>query len=63
MKSVEKNLRERSAKELAQIAQATQGVIGDGPAPAAIMLDTNQHFRLSPNAVHLCIDMQRPFGP
>jgi uracil-DNA glycosylase len=38
MKSVEKNLRERSAKELAQIAQATQGVIGEGPAPAAIML-------------------------
>ena len=51
MKSVEKSLQERSAKELAQIAQAiagcercplyidaTQGVIGEGPAPAAIML-------------------------
>jgi uracil-DNA glycosylase family protein len=51
MESVEKNFRERSPKELAQIAQAiagcercplyidaTQAVIGEGPAPAAIML-------------------------
>ena len=51
MESVEKHLRERSPKELAQIAQAiagcercplyidaTQAVIGEGPAPAAIML-------------------------
>ncbi len=50
-KSVEKNLQEPSSKELAQIAQgvascercplyigATQAVIGEGPAPAAIML-------------------------
>src|ERR1700730_1402807 len=26
-------------------------------------MSTNQEFRLSPNAVHLCIDMQRLFGP
>lgn len=51
MESIEKNLREGSPKELAQIAQAiaccercplyidaTQAVIGEGPAPAAIML-------------------------
>jgi hypothetical protein len=51
MESIEKNLREGSPKELAQNAQAiaccercplyidaTQAVIGEGPAPAAIML-------------------------
>jgi nicotinamidase-related amidase len=27
------------------------------------MTNTNRDFRLSPNAVHLCIDMQRLFGP
>jgi nicotinamidase-related amidase len=26
-------------------------------------MNTSQEFRLSPNAVHLCIDMQRLFGP
>jgi uracil-DNA glycosylase family protein len=51
VKSGEKNLGERSLKELAQIAQgvascercplyigATQAVVGEGPAPAAIMM-------------------------
>src|ERR1700730_13761624 len=27
------------------------------------MTNRNHDFRLSPNAVHLCIDMQRLFGP
>jgi nicotinamidase-related amidase len=27
------------------------------------MMNANQDFRLSSNAVHLCIDMQRLFGP
>jgi uracil-DNA glycosylase len=51
VKSAQKNLRERSPKELARIAhgvaccercplyiEATQAVAGEGPAPAAIML-------------------------
>src|SRR3984893_12692955 len=27
------------------------------------MMNTNEEFRLPRNAVHLCIDMQRLFGP